>query len=340
MKLFESYNVKNMTLKNRIVMPPMCMYQASENGFPTLFHIAHYGNRAVGGVGLIIVESTGVTPEGRITDQDLGIWDDNHIPALKQIVDVCHREGAKIAIQLNHAGRKSTSLSGGLFGPSAIPFSDKDRTPYELTKSQISTIIAAFQKAAERANAAGFDALEIHAAHGYLLHSFLSPLTNRRTDEYGGSLENRVRFLRQVLEAVRKVWPVKKPLWLRVSAHDYADGGINGDMMVRIVNEIGNFIDLVHVSTGGLLPAGVKNYPGYQVGLSKQIRRECKKPTIAVGLITNAEMAENILQDGCADLIAFGRELLRNPYFAIKAAEKYNVSGYIPEPYKRAYPHK
>ncbi|BBB90835.1 MAG TPA: NADPH dehydrogenase NamA [Methylomusa anaerophila] len=340
MKLFEPYNIKNVTLKNRIVMPPMCMYQAAADGFPTLFHIAHYGGRAVGGAGLIIVESTGVTPEGRITDQDLGIWDDNHIPALKQIVDVCHREGAKIAVQINHAGRKSTSLAGGPFGPSAIPFSDKDRTPYELTKNQISTIVTAFQKAAERANAAGFDALEVHAAHGYLLHSFLSPLTNRRTDEYGGSLKNRAQFLREVLEAIRKVWPATKPLWLRVSAHDYAEGGIDGGMMVQIINEIAALADLVHVSTGGLLPAGVRDYPGYQVGLSEQIRRECKKPTIAVGLITNTEMAEEILQNGRADLVAFGRELLRNPYFAVQAAEKYDVPGYVPEPYKRAYPHR
>lgn len=340
MKLFEPYKLKNVTLKNRIVMPPMCMYQATENGMPTLFHIAHYGGRAVGGVGLIIVESTGVTPEGRITDRDLGIWDDNHIPALKQIVDVCRRQGAGIAIQLNHAGRKSTSLSGGPFGPSAISFSDEYRMPHALTKDQISGIVTAFGKAAGRADAAGFDALEVHAAHGYLLHSFLSPLTNRRTDEYGGTLKNRVRFLREVLEAVRKVWPGDKPLWLRVSAQDYAEGGIDGTMMVQIISEIAGLVDLVHVSTGGLLPSGVRSYPGYQVALSEKIRKECGKPTIAVGLITNAEMAEEILQNGRADLVAFGRELLRNPYFAVQAAEKYNVPGYVPEPYERAYPHR
>lgn len=340
MKLFEPYTLKSLTLKNRIVMPPMCMYQAAADGFANLFHIAHYGSRAIGGVGLIIVESTGVTPEGRITDQDLGIWEDGHIPALKQIVGVCHREGAKIAIQLNHAGRKSTSLSGGPFAPSAIPFSDAYRTPGELTRDQIAAIVTAFQKAAGRADAAGFDALEIHAAHGYLLHQFLSPLTNRRTDEYGGSLENRVRFLREVLAAVQTVWPEDKPLWVRVSAQDYAEGGIDGNMMVQIINEIADSVDLVHVSTGGLLPAGVRDYPGYQVALSEQIRKGCGKPTIAVGLITNAEMAEEILQDGRADLAAFGRELLRNPYFAIQAAKKYHVPGYVPEPYKNAYPHK
>ena len=340
MKLFEPYTIKNMTLRNRIVMPPMCMYQAAGDGCATLFHIAHYGGRAVGGTGLIIVESTGVTPEGRITDRDLGLWDDGHASALRQIAGVCHRWGAKIAVQLNHAGRKSTSLSGGPFAPSAIRFSEEYREPLALTKDRISTLVTAFGEAAGRADAAGFDAVEIHAAHGYLLHQFLSPLTNKRTDEYGGSLTNRVRFLREVLEAVRGVWPADKPLWLRVSARDYAEGGIDGDGMVQIINKIADLVDLVHVSTGGLLPAGIKSYPGYQVALSEKIRRECGKPTIAVGLITNAEMAEEILRNGRADLVAFGRELLRNPYFAVQAAEKYGIPGYVPEPYERAYPRR
>ncbi len=340
MKLFEKFSIKDMTLKNRIVMPPMCMYQASSDAIPTAFHISHYAARAIGGVGLIIVESTGVIPEGRISDRDLGIWDDAQIEGLKQVADACHLNGAKIAIQLNHAGRKSTSLSGGPFAPSAVPFSDEYRMPSELTREQISEIVSAFQSAASRAYKAGFDGLEIHAAHGYLIHQFLSPLSNRRTDEYGGSLENRVRFLKKILEAVCAVWPKEKPIWLRVSADDYTPGGIDGSMMVQIVNTLGNLVDLVHVSSGGLLPTGVKDFPGYQVALAEQIQRECAKPTIAVGLITNAEMGEEILQTGRADLVAYGRELLRNPYFAIQAAEKYNVSGYIPEPYERAYPHR
>lgn len=337
MKLFEPYTIKNMTLKNRIVMPPMCMYQATTDGFPTLFHVGHYAGRALGGTGLIIVESTGVTPEGRITDHDLGIWDDAHISGLKRIVDVCHMNGAKIALQINHAGRKSTSLSGVPLAPSAIPFSADYRMPAELTKTRIADIAAAFRAAAARAAAAGFDALEIHGAHGYLIHEFLSPLSNRRTDEYGGSLENRVRFLKEVLEAVRGAWPQERPLWLRVSASDYAQGGIEGDMMVRMINLIKPLVDLVHVSSGGLLPSPVEDYPGYQIALSEKIRRECGKPTITVGLITNEEMAEEILRNGRADLVALGRELLRNPYFPIYTAQKHGIPGYVPESYERAF---
>ncbi len=340
MKLFEEYTIKNMTLRNRIVMPPMCMYQATSDGFPTLFHIGHYAARAIGGAGLIIVESTGVTPEGRISDRDLGIWEDGNGSNLKRIADVCHMGGAKIAIQINHAGRKSTSLSGGPLAPSPIPFGGDYRVPEELTEEGIARIVLAFRQAAARADSAGFDALEIHGAHGYLIHEFLSPLSNRRTDAYGGSLENRVRFLREVLESVREVWPREKPLWLRVSANDYAPGGIDGEMMVKIINLVKPLVDLVHVSSGGLLPAPVKDYPGYQIALSEKIRRECGVPTITVGLITNAEMAEEILQNGRADLVALGRELLRNPYFPIQAAERAGVPGYVPEPYHRAYPRR
>lgn len=338
MLLFEPFTLKNMTLKNRIVMPPMCMYQATADGFPTPFHTVHYGTRAVGGAGLIIVESTGVTPEGRITDRDLGIWNDRYIAGLKQITGACHLAGAKVALQINHAGRKSTSLSGGPFAPSVLPFSDEYRSPAELTRDQIRQIVAAFRSAAARADAAGFDGLEIHGAHGYLIHEFLSPLTNRRADLYGGSLENRVRFLGEVLDAVREVWPKEKPLWLRVSAEDYAPGGLNGEAMVQIINRVKDRIDLVHVSSGGLLPAPVRDYPGYQAALSEQIRRECGIPTIAVGLLTNAEIAEETLQTGRADLVAFGRKLLRDPYFPIQAAVAHRVPGYIPEPYERAFP--
>lgn len=338
MKLFESYQVKNMTLKNRIVMPPMCMYQAAEDGLPNAFHHSHYGSRAVGGAGLIILESTGVTPEGRTTDQDLGIWNDAQADALRQIIDACHREGAKIALQLNHAGRKSASLSGGPFAPSALAFSSEYRQPFELTKEQIAETVRAFGQAAARADAAGFDAVEVHAAHGYLLHQFLSPLTNRRTDDYGGGLQNRVRLLREVLDAVKTVWPAQKPVWVRVSAQDYAEGGIDGNMMVQIINEVAGLVDLVHVSTGGLLPVSVPSWPGYQVSYAEQIRKECGKPTIAVGLITNAEIGEEILQNDRADLVAFGRALLREPYLPMQAAQAHCVSGYIPGPYELAFP--
>lgn len=338
MKLFEPFRLKNMELKNRIVLPPMCMYQATQDGFSTLFHICHYATRALGGAGLIIVESTGVTPEGRITDRDLGLWNDSQTDGLKRIVDACHKYGAKIALQINHAGRKSKSAAGPCLAPSALRFSGDCRVPAEMTENDIKRVTAAFVRAAHRADEAGFDALEIHGAHGYLLHEFLSPLTNRRTDSYGGSLRNRVRFLREVLNGVRGSWPDEKPLWLRVSACDYDDRGIDGPMMVRIVDEIRPLVDLVHVSSGGLLPAKVKDYPGYQVSLAEQIRKECGVPTIAVGLITNEEMAEEILQDGRADLVALGRELLRNPYWPVDTAVRNGVPGYVPESYKRAFP--
>ncbi|WP_182188144.1 NADPH dehydrogenase NamA [Pectinatus frisingensis] len=337
MKLFEKFTIKNMTLRNRIVMPPMCMYSAADDGQANDFHLTHYASRAVGGVGLIIVEATGIKPIGRISDNDLGLWEDEQIPGLKKIVDACHRYGSKTALQINHAGRKSQSASGHPVAPSALTFSDKYRTPAELTRPEINEIIDAFKQAASRADAAGFDALEIHAAHGYLLHEFLSPLTNKRTDEYGGSLKNRTRFLEQVLQQVHTVWPADKPVWIRVSASDYDSVGIDAAMMVEIINDVRSLIDMVHVSSGGLLPTPVNSYPGYQAPLADAIRRKCHIPVIAVGLLTNPEIAEALLQTERADLTAFGRELLRHPYFAIQAAQKYGVVGYIPKQYERAY---
>ena len=318
-------------------MPPMCTFQADRNGFPAFFHFCHYGARSQGGAGLIIVEATGVTPEGRISDQDLGLWSDEHTAALRELTDNCHKNGAKMAIQLNHAGRKSEASVCQPLAPSAIVFSDAYRMPEELSLPQIKTIVSAFQAAARRADEAGFDAVEIHGAHGYLIHQFLSPLTNRRKDEYGGSLENRTRFLKEVLIAVREVWPPEKPLWLRVSASDYAQGGIDVEMMVEIIRPIRPYIDLVHVSSGGLLPAGVHSFPGYQVPFAEKIRKDCGLPTIAVGLITDENLSEEILQNGRADLIAFGRKLLRDPYWPIRIAMKNNIPGYVPKPYERAF---
>lgn len=338
MKAFEQYQLKNLNLKNRLVMPPMCMYTATAEGLPTTFHLAHYGARAIGGIGLIIVESTAVTPGGRISDHDLGLWQEEQIIPLKKIVDAVHLEGTQIALQLNHAGRRSTSASANPLAPSPLAFSEEYRTPEELSKVQIAEIIQAFQASAIRAAAAGFDAIEIHAAHGYLLHSFLSPLSNKRTDEYGGSLQNRIRILKEILVAIRAVWPAEKALWVRVTAKDYTPGGIDIDMMVAVINEISSYIDLVHVSSGGLLPFVVHDYPGYQIPLSEKIRTECSLPTIAVGLLNNIEMAEEILQNGRADLVAFGRKLLRDPNFPMKAAIKYKVENVIPLPYERAFP--
>lgn len=339
MKLFDQFKVKNMTLKNRIVMPPMCMYSAAADGKATDFHLMHYASRAIGGTGLIIVEATGVSPIGRISDNDLGIWDDDQISGLKKVVDACHAQGAKIAIQISHAGRKSQSACGQPLAPSALAFSNEYQQPAELTKIQLADIADSFRKAAFRADKAGFDGIEIHAAHGYLLHEFLSPLTNKRTDEYGGCLENRVRMLREVLENIHSVWPEKKPIWLRVSASDYNKNGINGNMMIDILHSVKELIDLVHVSSGGLLPDPVASYPGYQLPLAKAIKEHCQIPVMAVGLLNDPEIAEAALHNDNIDLIAFGRKLLRDPYFALQAALKYNIAGYLPQAYERAYHH-
>jgi len=337
MRLFEEFKIKNLTLKNRIVMPPMCTYQTCEDGFPNEFHYCHYGVRSQGGAGLIIVEATGITPEGRISDQDLGIWSPDHVASLRKLSDICHNNGAKIAIQLNHAGRKSESLVRVPLAPSSIAFSDEFRLPEEVSRAQIEDLISSFSDAAVKADAAGFDAVEIHGAHGYLIHQFLSPLTNRRTDEYGGSLENRTRFLKEVLTAVRAVLPPEKPLWVRISASDYAEGGIDPEMMVVIINMIRSLIDMVHVSSGGLLPITVSSFPGYQVPFAEKIRRDCHVPTIAVGLITEENLAEEILRNERSDLVAMGRQLMRDPYWPIRTAVKNNIPGYVPKPYERAF---
>lgn len=336
MKLFEPYTIRGLSLKNRIVMPPMCTYSAGTDGLPTPFHIQHYGVRAQGGAGLVIVESTGILPEGRISDHDLGLWNEMQTEKLRGIVDAVHRNGAKIAVQLGHAGRKSECEVPEIFAPSAIPFDEKSRMPTELTPAQIHGVAEAFAAAAARAARAGFDAVEVHAAHGYLLHEFLSPLSNKRTDAYGGTLENRVRLLREVLAAVRKTWG-DRPLWIRVSAFDYADGGIDGDLMVSYVNAVKGAVDLVHVSTGGLLPVPVRDYPGYQAPLAEKIKKECGIPVITVGKITTADLAEEILQNGRADLVAMGRELLRNPFWPLYTAQAHGVDGYVPTPYARAF---
>lgn len=234
MKLFSSFQIKNMTLRNRVVMPPMCMYSA-ENGMPNAFHFTHYTSRAVGGVGLIIIEATGVMPNGRISDHCLGLWNDEQMHALAPLVSECRRLGAKVAIQLNHAGRKCEADEPVILAPSAIPFDENSKTPHEMDESDCENVVKAFRDAAERAEKAGFDAVEIHAAHGYLLSEFLSPLTNLRTDAYGGSTENRCRLLIEVLKAVHEVWPQEKPVLLRVSAEDYEPDGMHPDEMAKIV---------------------------------------------------------------------------------------------------------
>lgn len=337
MNIFKNYTLKNINLKNRIVMPPMCMYSSDKTGIANDFYYTHYVTRAIGGVGLIIVESTGVVQNGRTTDSDLGIWSDKHIDWLKKIVDGVKKPGSKIVIQLNHAGRKYTGTASRAVAPSAVKFDEKSALPRELTKDDIKEIVLNFKEAAKRADKAGFDAIEIHGAHGYLIHQFLSPLSNLREDEYGGNIKNRTRFLKEILHAVSEVWPKEKAILLRVSAYDYKDGGITLNDMVEIINEIKEYIDIVHVSTGGLIPAEINVYPGYQVNFSSTIKEKCNIPTIAVGLITDINMAEEIISNDRADLVAFGRELLRNPYFVLNEAKVRNLDFDYPEQYKVAF---
>jgi NADPH2 dehydrogenase len=313
------------------------MYSSDHTGAVKEFHKMHYGARAIGGAGLIIQEATAVEPRGRISDRDLGLWSDDHIPGMKALVQIVKGYGARAGIQLAHAGRKSESASDTPVAPSAIAFSEDYRTPREMTVHEIRDVVQAFRDAARRALMAGYDLLEIHAAHGYLIHEFLSPITNKREDMYGGSLVNRTRFLREVLMEVREVWPEDKPLIIRVSATDYLHGGIDGDEIVRIVDQIKDLIHMVHVSTGAIAPANMNLYPGYQVQYAEKIRRECEIPTIAVGLIQNIDQVEEILQNGRADLVALGREILRNPNWVLNNMHSGKIETRYPDQYFRAY---
>ncbi len=335
-KLFSKFELKGMELKNRIVMPPMCMYTA-EDGVANDWHFVHYMTRAVGGVGLIILEATGVESRGRISDRDLGLWKDEQVQGLRRIVEACQKQGAKVGIQLGHAGRKSEVLSEPSIAPSPIAFSEKYRVPLEMTKEDIITVEAAFREAARRADQAGFDTIEIHAAHGYLISEFLSPLTNKRTDEYGGSEENRARFLKEILQEIKTVWPKEKPVIVRVSAEDYVEGGNHDDNMASILNALKTEgIDLVNVSSGAVVNITMKVYPGYQTKFAETIKKSTQLSVITGGLITSALMAEEILQNERADFIFLGRELLRNPYWPLEAAKELNEELEWPVQYTRA----
>ncbi|WP_339258571.1 NADPH dehydrogenase NamA [Lysinibacillus sp. FSL K6-3209] len=334
-KLFEPFQLQSITLKNRIVMAPMCMYSAKEDGLVTPFHLVHYATRAAGQIGLILLEATAVVPEGRISSNDLGIWDDTHIEGLQQLVTNMQVYGAKTGIQLAHAGRKAT-VEGDIFAPSAMAFSDAYKTPREMTLADIDNVIEAFKNAAVRARQAGFDVLEIHGAHGYLISEFLSPATNKRSDQYGGSQENRYRLLRQVIDAIRSVW--EGPLLVRVSAEDYAqDGTSMEDFIVfsRWMKSQG--VDLVDVSTGGVVQADIHPFPGYQVPHAEAIKLGANIPTGAVGLITIAQHAEEILQNNRADLIFLGRVLLREPYWPLHAAKELGAKIEPPVQYVRGW---
>ncbi|WP_083936531.1 NADPH dehydrogenase NamA [Arcticibacter svalbardensis] len=349
--LFQSIKLREITFRNRIVVSPMCQYSA-EDGFANDWHLVHLGSRAVGGAGLIITEATAVSPEGRISPGDLGIWSDEHIDQLKRITDFIHEQGAVAGIQLAHAGRKASRLApwkGGTFlseheqgwktvGPSALPFSKDDELPHALSPTGIENIIIDFHAATKRAVKAGFKVLEIHAAHGYLLHEFFSPLSNFRTDNYGGSFENRIRLLIEVVEGVRQAWPEEYPLFVRISSTDWVEGGWNVDDSVklsRILKEKG--VDVIDCSSGGNVPdAVIPTGPNYQVLFAEKIKKEADIITGAVGIITKPEQAEEILQKGQADFILLAREMLRDPYFPMHAAQILGDTIKWPEQYERA----
>jgi NADPH2 dehydrogenase len=335
-KLFASYIIKDLELKNRIIMAPMCMYSAGDDGKVTDWHVIHYASRAVGGVGLIIQEATAVETRGRISSRDLGIWDDSHIDGLKKIVEAVKSNGAKIGIQLGHAGRKCEAESEKIIAPSPIAFNEEYRVPAEMTKEDIKAVVAAFKAAAQRAKQAGYDVLEIHGAHGYLINEFLSPVTNKRTDEYGGSPENRARILKEIIRAVRDVWPKEKPLMMRVTAEDYVDGGNHPDDLAELINLVKEYgLDLIDVSSGGVVSVAPKAFQGYQVKFAETIKEKTVLPVVAGGLVIDPNMAEEILQNNRADLIFIGRALLRNPYWPLQADYELSNETNWPVQYER-----
>lgn len=351
--LFEPLKLRDIVLANRIGIPPMCQYSAHD-GLATDWHFVHYGSRAVGGAALMIVEATAVTPAGRISTGDLGLWEDRQIEPLARIARFSREQGCVAAIQLAHAGRKACvglgweaqrslgEAEGGwvTVAPSPLSFGDGYAVPQELDAAGIREIVAEFAAGARRAREAGFEAVEIHAAHGYLLHQFLSPLANRRTDGYGGSFGNRTRLVREVVAAVRAEWPERLPLLIRVSATDWADGGWSADETVELCRELkGLGVDLVDVSSAGLVPtARIPAGPGFQTEFAARVRRESGVATAAVGLITAPSQADHIVRTGQADMVLVGREILRNPHWPLAAAQTLGQPTPWPVQYLRAAP--
>ena len=351
--LFEPLKLRDIVLPNRIGMPPMCQYSAVD-GVAADWHFVHYGTRAIGGAGLMIVEATAVTAEGRISPGDLGLWNDAQIAPLARIAAFARDHGSVAAIQLAHAGRKAgiglgwaeqRSLrpeEGGwtTVAPSAVSFGPGYDVPQELDEAGIQAVIGHFAAATERACQAGFPVVEIHAAHGYLLHQFLSPISNRRTDAWGGSFDNRTRLVREVVKTVRAGWPANLPVLIRLSATDWVDGGWNADETValcHLVKDLG--VDLVDVSTAGLVPtAKIPAGPGFQTEFAERIRHETGLPVVAVGLITSPTQADHVVRSGQADMVLLGRELLRNPYWPLDAARELGQPASWPKQYLRAAP--
>ncbi len=341
--VFDPISVRATTFKNRLVMSPMCMYSAID-GVAQPFHFAHYGSRASGGLGLIIVEATGITPEGRISPKCLGIWNDEQVEAFKPITKYIKEQGSVAGIQLAHAGRKASTWAneqislelGGWETISAtdVPFLADERPPIALTIEGIQQAVEDFKKAAERAVEAGFEVIEIHAAHGYLIHQFLSPLCNTRTDEYGGSLANRMRFLCEVITATRNVIPEGMPLFVRISATDWIEEGWTPEDSVILANTIAPLgVDVLDCSSGAIIPnVKIPVEPLYQTFLAEKVKAESSLLTGAVGLITDAHEAEIIIREKRADFVILGRELLRNPFFALEAAHELGaVTEWIPQ---------
>jgi 2,4-dienoyl-CoA reductase-like NADH-dependent reductase (Old Yellow Enzyme family) len=350
--LLEPIKLGTLNLRNRIVVSPMCQY-SSPGGVPTDWHLVHLGSRAVGGAGLVFTEATSVSPEGRISPDDTGIWNDAQAEAWSRIANFIRGQGAAAGIQLAHAGRKASTdapwRGGGPLdaahggwtpvAPSAVAFDAGYPVPVALDAAGIAKVVTDFRAAAQHARAAGFEVIELHAAHGYLLHQFLSPLSNVRTDGYGGPLENRARLLREVIAAVRETWPAPMPLWVRLSATDWAEGGWDIDECVQLARLLRvDGVDVIDCSSGGTVPhPKIPVGPGYQVPFAARIRREAGIATSTVGLITEPLQAEEILQRGDADVIEMAREFLRDPYFPRRAAKELGASIRAPEQYERAW---
>jgi 2,4-dienoyl-CoA reductase-like NADH-dependent reductase (Old Yellow Enzyme family) len=351
--LFDPFPSRGLTLPHRIVVSPMCEY-SSDDGFANDWHLVHLGSRAVGGAALVMTEATAVTAEGRISPQDLGIYHDAHVEMLQRIVRFVHEQGSAAGMQLAHAGRKGSTqrpweghsavapADGGWqpVAPSAEPFSETYPVPRALHTSDVRGVVDAFRDAALRARSAGFDIIELHGAHGYLIHEFLSPLTNTRTDQYGGSFDNRIRLCLEIVDAVRGVWPEHLPIWLRISATDWVPGGWDVDEAVELARRVRDRgVDLIDCSSGGLsMQQKVVVAPGYQVPFAARIRREASIPTGAVGLITSAIQADEIVRTQQADCVLLARELLRDPYFPLHAARELGVKLPWPAQYLRSAP--
>lgn len=353
--LFSPVTIKSVTFKNRVIMSPMCMYSAVD-GFATDWHLVHYGSRAMGGTGTIMIEAAAVRADGRIAVGDLGIYKDEHIEGLQRITKFIKEQGSVPAIQIAHAGRKASNWVSGaesktlfpedkdgweIIAPSAIAFSPESQTPKEMNLEEIQDIQNAFADAAERALKAGFELLEIHSAHGYLLNEFLSPLTNKRSDNYGGSFENRIRMLFEIIEKVKKVWPSDLPIAVRISATDWVEGGWTLEDSIKLSRKLSETgVDIVDVSTGGSIPnAKIPVGAGYQLPFASAIKKDENNSVFVgtVGLIDSSKQAETILANGDADFILVGRELLRNPYFSLNAARELRAQNIEPKPYEIAF---